>query len=87
MLLLKYQWQEITEKFAMRRHNLYHEDSNWWEEESKDESTDSVAIALSHPGSAAKSFSEICRAHKSALKSQPRLRDATDSYKIRRQTH
>ena len=60
MLLLKYQWQEITEKFAMRRHNLYHEDSNWWEEESKDESTDSVAIALSHPGSAAKSlFSEI----------------------------
>ena len=33
--------------------DLYHEDSNWWEEESKDESTDTVAVTLSHPGSAA----------------------------------
>ena len=66
---------------------MYHEDSNWWEDEGKDERTNTVAVTISHPGSAAKSFSEICRAHISALKSQSRLRDATDSYKIRRQTH
>ena len=53
----------------MRRCDRYHEDSNWWEDESKDESTDTVAVALSHPGSAAQSFSEIIPLI-SALKSQ-----------------
>ena len=45
----------------MRRYEIWidHEDSNWWEEESKDESTDTVAVTLSHPASADKSFSEI----------------------------
>ena len=40
--------------------DLYQEDSNRWKDESKDERNDSVAVTLSHSGSAAdKSFSEI----------------------------
>ena len=69
----------------MRRCDLYHEDSNWWEEESKDESTGSVAVTLSHPGSAAKSLSlkkmqtsYIC----TDVSVRNRIRDVTDSCKM-----
>ena len=64
---------------------MYHEDSNWWEEESKDESTGSVAVTLSHPGSAAKSLSlkkmqtsYIC----TDVSVRNRIRDVTDSCKM-----
>ena len=64
---------------------MYHENSNWWEEESKDESTGSVAVTLSHPGSAAKSLSlkkmqtsYIC----TDVSVRDRIRDVTDSFKM-----
>ena len=49
-------WCKKIWQSKMRRYN-YHKDSNWWEEESKDESTNTVAVTLSHPGSPDKSLS------------------------------
>ena len=70
---------------------MYHEDSNWWEEESKDESTGSVAVTLSHPGSAAKSLSLKKKMQTSYICTdvsvRDRIRDVTDSCKMMNTLH